>query len=162
MTTKKPGSNQNPQIEEWEVGIREVKSLKVYPLSIGQQIKASDMIEEALAKFFGQQITNINKEVVSFVLDTVIKNVKQVIAFVTDPEDLSFNGYSNVDNLLDDVSNNQFSDFISLIKEMNYDELLKNLKGPLKRMLTLLPSEDEISALKGPSQESATSTQATD
>lgn len=157
-----PENKQNPQIEEIEVGIKEIKSLKVYPLSIGQQMKVSDAVSETLTKFFSQKPSEVDNKVVSFFLDFLKKNIEEAMGFVLDPKEMGIKGYADVKAILFDMSNDQFIDLVEKVYKNNFERAEKNLRSLFKNILKIVPEMGNTSVSKGQSQESVISIQDTD
>jgi len=135
-----PELKQNPQIEEFEVGVRTLKTLHVYPLSVGQELKVSDIVSETLTQFFAQKVADIDEKVVRLFLDLFQKNLKQILTYILDLDELRTLNFNSIDDLLNDITNEQLIDLYELVKEANFDRLIKNLKGPLKNLLMSLPT----------------------
>lgn len=155
-----PEPKANPRIVEVEVGVRVVKTIRIYPLSVGHQMEVSDTVSSTLSKILEQRLDNIDKEVVAVVVNVVKENLGTILEFVIDPEELKSNGYANVKELLYDVDNEQMWEIAKVIKQQNFERIAKNLKGPLMAYLLTMPEMSSTS--RGPSQESATSIQDTD
>lgn len=121
----------NPQIVEVEVGLRSLRKFTLYPLSVTDQFKMSDIITKALQKFFlkGDQDDVV---FVAFVLDLIRKNIVKVLEFICDEEAPS--------RLLDDMSNLQLSEIVKTIYEVNYEKPGKNVESLLDQIKNLFQS----------------------
>jgi len=122
----------NPQITETDIGVRSLRTITIYPLSMADQIKMTDLITEALNAFFLQE----NKEdivFVSFIIDLIKKNINRILAMVTDVK--------KGDALLSDMTNYQASEIAKIIYEVNYESVAKNLKSLFEKVGNIFRSE---------------------
>ncbi len=144
MTEKQ---NINPQITEVEIGIRGLRKITIYPLSIPDQLKMTDLIAKALQEFMtvGKGLEDI--AVVSFIVGFIRENIGKILEMVTDDE--------KGKDLLKDMSNFQASEIAKTIFEVNYGSVLKNLEGLIEKMKSLFLSV-------GPLPQSVSDTEDTD
>jgi hypothetical protein len=154
------GGKQNPRIREVEVGTRTLKSIKVYPLSVGDELEVSDLISETLTQFFAQKVEDVNKKVIDFFIDTVQKNLKRALELVTDGAELKLAGFETFDSFLKDIDNEQLVEILEIIYKNNFERIAKNLKGSLGTILGMFQEKEALS--REPLPESATFTQDTD
>lgn len=122
----------NPQITETDIGVRSLRTITIYPLSMADQLKMTDLITEALNAFFLQE----NKEdivFVSFMIELIKKNLKRLLAMVADVKE-------NKD-LLSDMTNYQASEVAKIIYEVNYESVAKNLKSLFEKVGNIFRSE---------------------
>lgn len=111
----------NPEIREVEIGIRELRKIKVYPLSFRDQEKCSALISESLQKFMNLKDQS-DIAFVSLVVDMISKNAKKILALVVDKEDLG-------GDILGETSNGQLLTIAETIYEVNYEALQKKVRG---------------------------------
>jgi len=127
--------NYNPQIETVEIGVRQLQDIKIYPLSIADQLKFGDTIKKGLADFF-KNASNLKSDiaVASFAVDLVKDSLPKILGFVIeDPKE--------ADKMLEDITNVQASVIANIIYDNNYLEASKNLKGLFEKMKSLFQSE---------------------
>jgi hypothetical protein len=119
----------NPQIRTIEIGIRELREVMVYPMSLADQLKLSDLITDSLAKL--QSVSELNSSVglISFILNLIKEKSSFVLKMVLDENE-------DPDEFMGNISNEQFVEFVKLIIEVNFDPISKNLKGLLKKAET--------------------------
>ena len=118
----------NPQITNVPVGKRNLREIIIYPLSIGDQLKMSDLITKALQKFFvGSKKGDV--EYVTFLLDLIKRNVIRILEYVMEEK------VSNA--FLDDITNFQLSEIAKTIYEMNYESPAKNAESLLSQVKSL-------------------------
>lgn len=155
-------AKQNPRVSSVEVGLRDLSNIRIYPLSIGHEIEVSDLISETVTNFMSQGISDIDKSVVDFTLNTLIKNLKKILELVTDNQDLRNEGYGSIDELMKDMDNDQLADIAEVIYKNNFARIAKKLKSSLKTILPAILKMVPETDLREPSPESLTSTQDTD
>ncbi len=132
----------NPQIVEVEIGIRSLRKITIYPLSVTDQFKMSDLITKALQKFFLRGTSKkVDKkklaqdddmEFVAFLINLIQKNLAKILEFICDEERPAL--------LLDDMSNLQLSEVVKTIYEVNYEKPRKNVESLLDQIKDLFQS----------------------
>lgn len=115
----------NPQIQKLEIGVRTLRSITIYPLAMGDQLKLSDIVTEALQKFFLQK-DQADIAFVGYMLEMVREKLDIVIELVVDEVDRSDG------SLLDELTNTQAIEFAEIIYKINYEALTKKVLGLLK------------------------------
>lgn len=113
-----PDNNKlNPQIMEVEIGIRTLRTIKIYPLSMADQFKMSGIITEGLQGFFEKKdATDI--EFVSFLLNFIQKNIEKIIKLISD---------ENPTTIIKELTNNQVCEIVDIIYNVNYKKAIKNV-----------------------------------
>jgi len=131
-----------PVVKEVIVGIREPKSVKIYPLSVAQQLKAKEVITTALEKMASVNSTadavantsglsdDINDMIApvlmgNVLLDTIEDSLSSFLEMSTNPDD-------NV--TLDSVTNDQAVDIATIIYELNFESVIKKVQGLMERI----------------------------
>lgn len=121
----------NPMIRRVNVGTRELKEVKIYPLSIKDQTNLVEFfmggIEEVFEKFREGSMTN--QQVFGFIAETIVAKIPEFLEYVTDKDD-------KVD--VDTMTNFQLSEIIKIVYEDNFEnpgKNVENLVGKLKGML---------------------------
>jgi hypothetical protein len=120
----------NPQITEAEIGVRILRKIKIYPLSMADQLTITDVISEAMQAFFTMQDAgkeDISPEFIAFAVQLLKDNIDRIIEMVTgeDPEKVK-----------KDLTNDQLSDIVTIVYTNNFE-------GPLKKVQSLF-QRDEI------------------
>ena len=139
-TPENENKTMNPQVvEEFEVGTRDLRYIKIYPLSMGDQIKLEKIIENTLLDYYkvnpdGGDLAKFTL----FIVEIIGSNLSSVLGFVTDikTEEIKEVGLS--------FSNMQITTLAKLIFEMNYLE-------PYEKNLKSLPLMDKLFQLVRPS-----------
>lgn len=136
-----------PKSEKIPYGKREVQSFEVWPLSIGDQFKLTDLVAQVVAGLLEKGSLR-DSEFVGVFLSAIKDNVHQILAIVGDlSEDQS-------KNVIDQMTNRQLMYFVECVWDMNYEDVLKNANNLFERVRGRLPS-DRLS------QQSLKTTQAT-
>ena len=119
----------NPQITDVEIGIRNLRKIKVYPLSMSDQLKLTDMVTKSATEQMAKGDGDI--AIVSFVLQLIQENLSKIITMVTDEKA----------DVLEDMSNSQAVEFADVLLEVNYGAVVKNFKSLSKKLTGLFQSE---------------------
>ena len=119
----------NPQITDGFVyGIRDLQELTIYPLSVGDQLKMTELIQELATKYFMREDDTVGDvEFVKEIIEFIQKNLKQIVKLVVD------NGV-NVETILYDMTNNQAIVLAEIIYKVNYESLAKNVKSLVEKI----------------------------
>ena len=123
MTDKEVYEKLNPQIEEVEIGVRQLRKIKIYPLSLADQIKITGLasgIIKNLAK--GKEASNAEfLESLKIVLQ---ENLGTVLAIITD----------DGEKLLGEITNVQALVIGEIIYKNNFGVLEKKIENLLKQV----------------------------
>jgi hypothetical protein len=127
----------NPRIRYTDIGIREVRKIKLYPLSVHDQMELSDLVTEAVLTFFSNEEGKEEKsdaETLSFAIETVKANLGRILEIITDPEEKVS---------LKEIDNTQLSVIVTDIVDANYtnNTLSKNAKSLFEKIQSLFPSK---------------------
>ena len=137
-TTKKTPEEQklNPQITEVEIGVRDLRNIKLYPLALGDQLELSQLIQETLEAFF--KVEDGSEEsmglFVAFAFDLVKTNISKILRLIALDE--------TPEDLLKEITNAQVDEISKVVYQKNF-EILKNLKslfGKVTEKLSALPT----------------------
>jgi len=110
----------NPEVREVEIGIRDLRAVKLYPLSFRDQTTASDLIGEAMQKLADAQA----KPDIAFVkeiLDLISRNADRILGLVMDKAEKG-------KDVLAEISNQQLLTIAEAIWEVNYATLQKKIQ----------------------------------
>lgn len=134
----------NPQIKEIEVGIRNLRNIKIYPLSVRDQLKAKEIIKSALDTLFSvsQERTVDDMVFISFIVDTVTKHIEDIVPLVTDCK------ITEEDDLLSDITNKQFTQLVEIVYEENFSFLASKVAAKFQaikeKMAMLSPTNPPL------------------
>lgn len=118
-----------------EVGVREVKEVAVYPLSLAHQLQLSDMIFDVAQAFMAidfdaEDIEGKDNSVkaVESAIDILKDNITKLFPLIADEGDITAENITNV----------QLFELAKIVYEVNYADLAKNLKSLPQKMKTLV------------------------
>jgi hypothetical protein len=140
--------NLNPQIAEIKIGVRELKPLTLYPLSMADQLQMTDIVQETINAYFsGDDQSDL--AFATFIANVLKQNLPRILQLITDA-----NTDSKVKALMREITNSQAVEIAELVYRTNYARLLKNLNSLLDRVNVPSPA-------RRPSPPSANDTAAT-
>lgn len=123
----------NPQITETEVGVRNLRNIKIYPLALGDEMKFTETLSKAITKYFDKMKSAEGMSdvaLVGFVLELIKKNFEQIMKLVVEEGE-------DVKKLMQDVTNYQVAGISRIIYEKNFEDAAKNA-GSLSEMVKKL------------------------
>lgn len=126
----------NPDVRELQIGVRALRTVTIYPLSVRDQLKTSSIVSSAVIAFFnGFEDANAvpDTDFAVFVSGLVSGNLEQVVrmALADEPEDV---------DVLAEMTNRQLETLITTIYEVNYSflsELFQRLTTRFQMMKNL-------------------------
>lgn len=133
-------SKLNPQIRTVEVGRKTIREVTIYPLSLSDQFRTTDLISglvnqvlDFLEKQKDVELPEKARDVdiIKEIAAAVEANLTQILDFVVDPAEKI---------ALDDITNLQFSELADLIYEVNYSGAAGNFQGLIGKIRNLFPS----------------------
>ena len=142
MPDKTKSERINPRVREVEVGIRNLRKIKVYPLSMADQMKLTKLINDALQTFFNLDEAKGDEgklQFAAFMVSTIETNINKLIKIVCPDETPS--------QLLKEMDNEQLSQIVTHVYRDNYEQ-------PVKNVTSLFPKDQLQSVLKRQSQQS--------
>lgn len=127
----------NPQIRTVDVGIRNLRKIKIYPMSMADQSNFVELLKGAIESYL-----NLTAESGSFtesdllpfiasVTKMVSENSKEFIKIVTDENEV------NPDTFFDEVTNMQMSTIVKIIVDDNFEAPSKNVMSLLRTITNL-------------------------
>ena len=122
----------NPQIRETEIGVRNLRTKKVYPLSMADQLKMTDLITEALNAFF-QKGDQDDIVFITFLIELIKSNLERMLGMIMD--------IKKDKDILSEITNFQVSEIAKIVYEENYASVAKNMEGLFKNVKNLLALE---------------------
>lgn len=145
MPEKKHSERINPRIKNVEIGILNLRKIKIYPLSMHDQLSLTDLINEAMRSFFESDKDGENENLifVSFIVKTIQDNIKKILKFVAPDE--------KPETVMKEIDNYQLSEIVRIVYQDNYEE-------PVKNVMSLFPTEKIQSVLERQSQRSVKDT----
>ncbi len=121
--TENDSGNINPQITDVTIGVRNLRKIKIYPLSAHDEFEVSRLFIETISKFFtGRKQDASNFEFIDFFIGFVKSNISKVISLVSDEDG---------EEVLKELTNSQVVEIAKIVVHTNYEEPLKNAQSLL-------------------------------
>ena len=139
-----------PQITHIEIGVRKLRKITIYPLSMHDEMQVTELFMKGLADFFGEKDPKDipMQDFIKFLLDFIQGKLSEILGFVTDPKEAG-----KPAEILKDVTNLQFGLLVSTIYEVNFEAVgeeknVKNLIGKVQTLFQLRkPSVPSVSPM---------------
>lgn len=143
--------NLNPQITTIEIGVRSLREVTIFPLSLADQTKTARILAKAFQEImdrlssFGEnevsletetiasmakQLSNI--DVMELIASAIQENLEIILGLVIDPHEKV---------LMEELTNDQFYKLVEIIYVVNYEVTSKNFVALLKRVRGAVPPE---------------------
>lgn len=116
----------NPQITDITIGIRNLRTIKIFPLSVADQLQATDLVTSALQTFMMNKEGMADLAFVAFLLEQVKTNASEILKMVLDTDE-------NAKEVLKEITNDQMMLIVQTIYKVNYEALSKNVKSLLEK-----------------------------
>ena len=119
----------NPQITDVEIGIRNLRRITIYPLSMGDQLKLTDLIIKAITDQVGDGASADLS--VAFIVKVIHENIGKILTMVSDEKE----------TVLDELSNSQAIEIAEILFDVNYGSVSKNFKSLSEKLMGLFQPE---------------------
>lgn len=133
MASNSDNRKLNPQVRQTTIGLRTLRKIKIYPLSVGDQLELSDLIIDSLTKY-NEIVADEKKpdmqvfsEIANFIVNLIKENLDSLIEKITDRNEAEEDVH-----ILDDVTNEQAIEIGKIVYEINFESLIKNVKSLFK------------------------------
>lgn len=124
----------NPQIATTTIGRRNLRKIKIFPMSVGDQLSMTGIIAQVISAL---DTTSEDYETVGAVLLLIQEHIPTILEYIIDTDS------ENSEELLKDITNDQLVDIAQIVYEQNYASLAKKLKSLFEMVqdkMNLLPS----------------------
>jgi len=118
-------SNLNPSITDTMIGIRELKKITIYPLSLADEFKMTELIATVVSEVASADDSEDGVLLLK-IITAVKNNIKELLQYVLEPG-------TPVDEILHDITNDQVMEIATIIFEVNYANSIKNFKDLIKK-----------------------------
>ena len=118
-------SDLNPSITDTMIGIRELKKITIYPLSLADEFKMTELIATVVSEVASAQ-EGEDGVLLLKIITAVKNNIKELLQYVLEMG-------TPVDEILHDITNDQVMDIATIIFEVNYANSIKNFKDLIKK-----------------------------
>ena len=133
------GNKLNPQIREVEVGVRDLRKIKIYPMSMADQTAFIELIKGAIESYFELTVEKGKKDMedtdllpfIAALTKMVGDNSKEFIKIVTDPDQV------DPEEFYKDVTNAQMSEIVRIVVEDNFEDPAKNVMSLFQKVQNL-------------------------
>lgn len=127
----------NPDIRNIEYGKREIKSLQIYPLSIRDQFKLSNLVTTVVTNIVAAQEENQFSDAVfmKFIMDAIEENIGELLCTMADITK------EESEAVLDSMTNPQLVELVEVIWEVNFEPAIKKGRDLFERGRNLFPSK---------------------
>lgn len=128
--------NRNKKIKQIEVGVRELRKVYVYPLSMQDQFDLVDRLSEVIQEVGGNlnMETITNEEALTFMQNLIKDNLMVALEYVTDEDERP---------TLKELTNDQFFEFVDIIFSVNFEDAIKNFKDLFQRARTAISQQSQ-------------------
>jgi len=139
----------NPQIRRVEIGVKSLREISVYPLSMADQLEVTDLVAAAV-KTYVQSGDQSEAGVAQFLAEAIKENVTLLLKKATDAGD----------EVLRDITNLQAATIAEILYEVNYESIMGKVRSLVEKIKKQFPSQKlSPSPLEGtPNMTSPTST----
>ena len=128
----------NPQIQSMEIGVKALRTVTFYPLSMADQFTLSDIITAAVEEY-GSVEESSDVDIFKTIMSAIQDNLIVILNLITD---------DNEDVTLNELTNNQFADICEMIYSVNFESASGKFKS-------LFNKAKKAFQLKRPSQASS-------
>ncbi len=136
--------NLNPQITDIEIGVRNLRKIKLYPLSVGDQMKMTAMIASTVSNFLTTQESKDEALMVGFFVSTINDNLAKFLSLAVGEKEQEGGKFPKTEEILDDTTNLQASEIAKVIYEVNYEKSVKNFQSLFNQIKKLFPLERSL------------------
>ena len=123
----------NPQITDVEIGIRVLRTIKIYPLALADEKKLTEKIGILIAAFAGSGAeTKAPEAIIQFVtyaINFIMDNIEEVLGMATDEDP---------PKLMAEISSDQAEEIGKILYEVNYESFVNLAQNLLKDRLQSL------------------------
>ncbi len=140
----------NPQINIATIGVRELREISIYPLSMADQLEVTDLVAAAI-KGYVEAGDQSELGVATFVAEAIKKNVSLLLKKATDEGE----------EVLAEITNMQATEIAEIIYEVNYESILGKVRSLVEKIQSQFQSPT-LSPLPSDSMDSTTSPISTD
>jgi hypothetical protein len=138
----------NPQVASAEVGIRNLRDIKIYPLSMADQLSLTDVITKGLQEFV-EQGNEEDMAVVAAVIQLIKDNLGNILTMVSDEKG---------EEILKELTNPQALEIAEMIFDMNFGSLGKNARSLAEKVRNLFPSARQSPPLSSDTEDTDSKT----
>jgi len=157
----------NPQIQPIDVGVKNLRNINIYPMSMAGQAQFGKVIQAAIESYLARTPEGVEltqEDVLPFAQDLIglVKdNIQEILKIVTDLSGKEREEFFN------DITNLQMTQIAITIVEVNFEGPAKNVLGLVERVKDLFLSQrpsqqslnDTVSTISATSTEEVSETE---
>lgn len=141
-------NNLNPQITDVDIGVRDLRTIQIYPLALKDEKIFAAEFQAMLKKYFEQKAEsdeNVDSEenqlvaFAEYVIGLIEENFIKILGLVTFDED--------VQEIYDSLTGMQASQIVMVIYRTNFEAPLKNASSLVEKIKSLLLSKRQLQPL---------------
>jgi len=136
--------NLNPQVASATVGVRSLRKINIYPLSVGDQMKMTNILASKVVGFLSAKEANNDEAMVGFFINIINENISKFLGLSTCEKPDEEGNFPESEKLLSDITNLQISEIALLIYKMNFEESSKNFVDLFKKAKKLFQLERSL------------------
>lgn len=114
----------NPLINTTIIGKKELREIKLYPLSLADQLELSNLFIKTIQEISGNKEVDSNFDFAAIIRDALQNNLGKVLSLVTDEGE----------GLLKEITNPQAIDIVEIVYDSNYGLLEKKVKDLVEKI----------------------------
>jgi len=121
----------NPDINKVDIGVRELTTITIYPLSAHDQFDLTSRLVNTITTLAeNDQFKDMsNEQALEFIQTAIKENLDIVLEYAVDEPERP---------TMKDLTNNQIYNIVAIIFEVNYEGFIKNFKDLFERGKTLI------------------------
>lgn len=142
----------NPQIEKLEIGVRSLRTIKIYPFAVADETRATELVAASINTISElPEDSSFSAMAVSFI-DLVKKHAEEIILMSTYEEEVTLSDFSNL----------QFAEFARILYDQNFGQIAKNYPDLWNKIKEILQEKVPLLGEQRSSHQSSESTPDTD
>jgi hypothetical protein len=116
-------SRLNPNIKKVEIGVKELKEITIYPLSLADEIELTDVISKGFSLLSDEDSGN-DRKLVMVVMNFIVQNLPKVLEYITEEKP---------EEVLADITNDQAFEIALIVFQVNFERSIKNFKDLVEK-----------------------------
>jgi|GEM_PF-1316128 len=136
--------NLNPQVTTVDIGVRNLRKITLYPLSVGDQLKMTNIIANKVVGFLSAKEGGDDVAMAGFFINMINENISKFLALATCEKPNDKDKYPKAEKLLDDITNLQVSTIALELYRVNFEESSKNFVDLFKKVKGLFQLERSL------------------
>jgi len=106
-------TNLNPEIPEVEIGIRNLRKVKIYPLSLADELTLKGTISGVLSELISMDKNPNDLTILNFVINAVAENIGKIVPMIMEGE---------TEEVLKEITNYQALEIAGHVYKQNFEK----------------------------------------